>query len=175
MLMHQTLSKGWCCAGSRLLPGLIVGPRGPLVEGRPLLRSAQSPKPAVSGLALRLGGHYAGDPLPMNGPASAASATSGVSLGCICANTSRTSVPRANSTGGGTRPRARSKGLALSPGEGTGRALGCIPRVGYHVLDTTCWIPRVGYHSHPGHREGEGFSHRVVLWAGDLPEEHFDD
>jgi len=50
-----------------------------------------------------------------------------------------------------------------------------IPRVGYHVLDTTCWIPRVGYHSHPGHREGEGFSQRVVLWAGDLPEEHFED
>ena len=41
MLMHQTLSKGWCYARSRLLLGLIVRPRGRLVEGRP----SDTPKP----------------------------------------------------------------------------------------------------------------------------------
>src|ERR671924_279765 len=35
-MLHQTLSKGWCRDGSGLLLGLIVRPRGRLVEARPL-------------------------------------------------------------------------------------------------------------------------------------------
>src|ERR671911_997438 len=42
MLMHQTLSKGWCHARSRLLLGLIVRVGGRLVEARALFGAAQS-------------------------------------------------------------------------------------------------------------------------------------
>jgi hypothetical protein len=57
MLMHQTLSKGWSHARSRLLLDLIVRPRGRLVEGLTLLRYA---KTRPSGLASRLGSTYPG-------------------------------------------------------------------------------------------------------------------
>jgi hypothetical protein len=49
MLMHQTLSKGWCHARSRLLLGLIVRVGGRLVEARALFGAAES---RPSGLAL---------------------------------------------------------------------------------------------------------------------------
>ena len=42
MLMHQTLSKGWCDARSRLLLGLIVRPRGRLVEAQARFGTTES-------------------------------------------------------------------------------------------------------------------------------------
>src|SRR5215218_1815582 len=62
MLMHQTLSKGWCHARSGLLLGLIVRARGRLVEARARFaaaedRSARPPK--------RSGGHHPGHPRPV--------------------------------------------------------------------------------------------------------------
>ena len=47
MLMHQTLSKGWCHARSRLLLGLIVRVRGRLVEARALFGAARAGRPAL--------------------------------------------------------------------------------------------------------------------------------
>jgi hypothetical protein len=46
MMVHQTLSKGWCHARSRLLLGLIVRARGRLVEARALFGAAES-RPAL--------------------------------------------------------------------------------------------------------------------------------
>ncbi len=62
MLMHQTLSKGWCHARSRLLLGLIVRVGGRLVEARALFGAAES---RPSGLAYRPRGHHAGHPRPV--------------------------------------------------------------------------------------------------------------
>jgi Transposase DDE domain len=58
-MLHQTLSKGWCRDGSGLLLGLIVRPRGRLVEAGVLLGASEnrSARPAH-----RLGGHDACDP-----------------------------------------------------------------------------------------------------------------
>ena len=62
MLVHQTLSKGWCRHGSGLLLGLIVRPRGRLGEARSRLAAteARSARPAQ-----RSGGHYPGHPRPV--------------------------------------------------------------------------------------------------------------
>src|SRR5215204_964151 len=62
MLMHQTLSKGWCHARSRLLLGLIVRVGGRLVEARALFGAAES---RPSGLAYRPRGHHTGHPRPV--------------------------------------------------------------------------------------------------------------
>src|SRR5215210_1323317 len=53
-MLHQTLSKGWCRDGSGLLLGLIVRPRGRLVEARPLFGAIES---RSTGSAQRSGGH----------------------------------------------------------------------------------------------------------------------
>ena len=62
MLMHQTLSKGWCHARSRLLLSLIVRAGGRLVEARALFGAAEkrSARPAQ-----RSGGHHPGHPRPV--------------------------------------------------------------------------------------------------------------
>src|SRR5829696_3254124 len=65
MLMHQTLSKGWCHARSRLLLGLIVRVGGGLVEARALFAAAQS---RPSGLAYRPRGYHPGHPRPVVAP-----------------------------------------------------------------------------------------------------------
>src|SRR5215217_8105275 len=59
LMLHQTLSTGWCRDGSGLLLGLIVRPRGRLVEAGVLLGASEnrSARPAH-----RLGGHDACDP-----------------------------------------------------------------------------------------------------------------
>src|SRR5215204_2127927 len=62
MLMHQTLSKGWCHARSRLLLGLIVRVGGRLVEARALFGAAES---RPSGLAYRPRAHHPGHPRPV--------------------------------------------------------------------------------------------------------------
>src|SRR5215212_11270335 len=62
MLMHQTLSKGWCHARSPLLLGLIVRVGGRLVEARALFGATES---RPSGLAYRPRGHHAGHPRPV--------------------------------------------------------------------------------------------------------------
>jgi len=62
MLMHQTLSKGWCHARSRLLLGLIVCVGGRLVEAQALFGAAQN---WPSGLANRPRGHHPGHPRPV--------------------------------------------------------------------------------------------------------------
>src|ERR671911_1061352 len=62
MLMHQTLSKGWCHARCRLLLGLIVRVGGRLVEAQALFGAAQS---WPSGLAYRPRGHHPGHPRPV--------------------------------------------------------------------------------------------------------------
>jgi hypothetical protein len=46
MLRHHTLSKGWCHARSRLLLGLIVRPRGRLVDAQTRFEAAES-RPAL--------------------------------------------------------------------------------------------------------------------------------
>jgi hypothetical protein len=98
MLMHQTLSKGWCHARSRLLLGLIVRVGRRLVEAQALFGAAQS---WTSGLAYRDPEVITlAFPQPSSGPASEASEISGALLMHICAPTSRTSVPKANSTAG---------------------------------------------------------------------------
>jgi hypothetical protein len=58
-MVHQTLSKGWCRHGSGLLLGLIVRPRGRLVEAGVLLGASEnrSTRPAQ-----QLGGHDACEP-----------------------------------------------------------------------------------------------------------------
>jgi hypothetical protein len=62
MLMHQTLSKGWCRDGSGLLLGLIVRVRGRLVEAQPLLGATENRSACT---AHRLGGHHSGHPRPV--------------------------------------------------------------------------------------------------------------
>src|SRR5215207_2512561 len=62
MLMHQTLSKGWCHARSRLLLGLIVRVGGRLVEAQALFGAAQS---WTASLAYRPRGHHPGHPRPV--------------------------------------------------------------------------------------------------------------
>jgi hypothetical protein len=62
MLMHQTLSKGWCHARSGLLLGLIVRVGGGLVEAQALFAAAQS---WTSGLAYRPRGYHPGYPRPV--------------------------------------------------------------------------------------------------------------
>jgi hypothetical protein len=156
MLMHQTLSKGWCHARSGLLLGLIVRPCGRLVEGRPLLRYTEA---RPSALARRLGGTYAGHPLPM------APLPQRARLLAFRFFAPARILPHPLFSEpvqpAGACAGARSKSLAPSPGWGTGRALGRLP----------C----VGYHPHPGHREGEGFSQGALLRAGDIRQECFED
>jgi hypothetical protein len=62
MLMHQTLSKGWCRDGSGLLLGLIVRVRGRLVEAQALLGATENRSACT---AHRLGGHHSGHPRPV--------------------------------------------------------------------------------------------------------------
>jgi hypothetical protein len=62
MLLHQTLSKGWCRDGSGLLLGLIVRVRGRLVEAQPLLGATENRSACT---AHRLGGHHSGHPRPV--------------------------------------------------------------------------------------------------------------
>src|SRR5215207_6634113 len=61
-MLHQTLSKGWCHARSRLLLGLIVRPRGRLVEARSRFAAAENRSPCP---AQRSGGHHPGYPRPV--------------------------------------------------------------------------------------------------------------
>jgi hypothetical protein len=58
MLMHQTLSKGWCHAGSRLLLGLIVRASRRLVEAQALFGATEN---WSSSPAYRPRGHHLGN------------------------------------------------------------------------------------------------------------------
>src|SRR5829696_716613 len=62
LIVHQTLSKGWCRDGSGLLLGFIVRPRGRLVEAQSLLRATEARSACP---AHRLGGHHPGHPRPV--------------------------------------------------------------------------------------------------------------
>jgi hypothetical protein len=121
MLMHQTLSKGWCRDGSGLLLGLIVRPRGRLVEARARSAAAEEPVgPPCS--AIRRSSPWPSS--PSSGPASEARGTSGASLGRTCAPTSLPSVRRAGSIGA-SEPWSR-------------RCASCSsPSAVYRVMDTT--------------------------------------
>src|ERR671917_1185015 len=62
LMLHQTLSKGWCRDGSGLLLGFIVRARGRLAEALSLLPATEnrSARPAH-----RLGGNHPGHPRPV--------------------------------------------------------------------------------------------------------------
>src|SRR5215204_2190153 len=156
LMLHQTLSKGWYHARCRLLLGLIVRPRGRLVEGLTLLGYAQT---RPSGLASRLGSTCAGHPLPM-APLQKRARLLAFRFFAPARILSHPLFAEPVQPAGACA-RARSKSLAPSPGQGTGRALGR--------------LPRAGYYPHPGHREGESFSQRALLRAGFLRQERFED
>jgi hypothetical protein len=143
-MLHQTLSRGWCRDGSRLLLGLIVRPRGRLVEARVLPGATEdrSSRPAHRPGSFDPGHSCPVTPLPQRErlleicvgapalllPYPLLPEPAKPAHPCPCARTTRSAA-------------------CLCPG--TSRAFGA--------------LPRARHHSYPGHREGEGFSQRVVL------------
>src|SRR5215207_1238513 len=156
MLMHQTLSKGWCHAGSRLLPGLIVRPRRRLVEAQALFGVAES---WPSSLAYRPRGHHPGDPRPV------APLQKRARFLALCSRTSAPLLPEP------LFPKPTQPEGALS-GARFARLPACS---GPNALWCFGGLPCPGHYSHSCHCEGESFSQGTVCRAGHLREERLQD
>src|SRR5215204_1110885 len=143
MLMHQTLSKGWCHAGSRLLLGLIVRAGGRLVEAQALFAAAES---WSSSLAYRPRGHHPGNSRPV------ASFQKRARFLALCSRTSAPLLPYPLLPEP-TQPEGALCGARVAQlPAGSGRnALWCFGG-----------LPCPGHYSHPGHCEGESFSQGAV-------------
>src|SRR5215207_1282005 len=157
MLMHQTLSKGWCRNGSGLLLGLIVRPRGRLVEeARPLFGAIEN---RSTGSAQRSGGHHPSHPRPV------ASLSQRARLLALRSLAPALLLPYSLHPGPAQSahpsPGARVAPLAASLRRGALGAFG--------------GLPRPGHYPHPGYREGEGFSQGALLWAGELRAQRLQD
>src|SRR5215211_6553227 len=156
MLMHQTLSKGWCHARSRLLLGLIVRVGGGLVEARTLFAAAES---WTSGLAYRPRGNHPGHRRPV------APLQKRARFLALCAGTSAPLLPEA------LFPKPTQPQGALC-GARFARLPACS---GPNALWRFGGLPCPGHHSHPGHGEGESFSQGAVCRAGHLRQERLQD
>jgi hypothetical protein len=156
MLMHQTLSKGWCHARSGLLLGLIVRPRGRLVEARARFAAAENRSACP---AQRSGGHHPGY------PCSVASLPQREGLLALRLGTSALLLPyplfaepvqpACPSLG------ARDARLAAGLRPRTRRAFGR--------------LSRYGHDARPCDGEGEGFSQGPLLRAGYLRQKRLQD
>src|SRR5215207_9022005 len=157
MLAPNLLPKAVPHDGSRLLLGLIVRPRGRLVEGRPSLECASQGWPSCPPFRER--GPYPGHPRPVAslpqregflalrvGPP--APLLPEVVLPGPAQSAHPSPCARAARVAARLRPRAR-------------RAFGR--------------LSGDGHHSRSGYREGEGFSQGALLRAGYLREERFQD
>src|SRR5215211_6157353 len=152
MLMHQTLSKGWCHARSPLLLGLIVRVGGRLVEARALFGATES---RPSGLAYRPRGHYAGHPRPV-APLQKRARFLALRSGTSAPLLPEPLFPKP------TQPQGALSGARFAP----------LPaRDGPNALWRFGGLPCPGHHSHPGHREGKSFWQGAVCRAGHLRQE----
>src|SRR5215212_7345404 len=156
MLMHQTLSKGWCHARSPLLLGLIVRVGGRLVEARALFGATES---RPSGLAYRPRGHHAGHPRPV-APLQKRARFLALRSGTSAPLLPEPLFPKP------TQPQGALSGARFAP----------LPaRDGPNALWRFGGLPCPGHHSHPGHREGKSFSQGAVCRAGHLRQERLQD
>src|SRR5215218_545221 len=156
MLVHQTLSKGWCHARSRLLLGLIVRARGRLVEAQARFGTTES---RSSGSAQRSGGPHPDHPRPV------APLQKRARFLALRSRTSALLLPEP---------------LFPEPAQPEGALCGArVARLAAWSGPRAPWcfggLPCPGHYSHPGHREGEGFSQGAVLRAGHLREERLQD
>src|SRR5215217_2363243 len=156
MLMHQTLSKGWCHARSRLLLGLIVRVGGRLVEAQALFGAAQS---WTASLAYRPRGHHPGHPRPV------APLQKRARFLALCSRTSAPLLPES---------------LFPKPTQPQGALCGArfarLPTCsGPNALWRFGGLPCPGHYPHPDHREGKSFSQRAVCRASHLRQERFQD
>src|SRR5829696_3059188 len=156
MLMHQTLSKGWCHARSRLLLGLIVRVGGRLVEAQALFGAAQS---WTASLAYRPRGHHPGHPRPV------APLQKRARFLALCSRTSAPLLPES---------------LFPKPTQPQGALCGArfarLPTCsGPNALWRFGGLPCPGHYPHPGPREGKSFSQGAVCRASHLREERLQD
>src|SRR5215203_3425467 len=156
MLVHQTLSKGWCHARSRLLLGLIVRARGRLVEAQARFGTTES---RSSGSAQRSGGPHPDHPRPV------APLQKRARFLALRSRTSALLLPEP---------------LFPEPAQPEGALCGArVARLAAWSGPRAPWcfggLPCPGHYADPGHREGEGFSQGAVLRAGHLREERLQD
>src|SRR5215207_9015377 len=156
MLMHQTLSKGWCHAGSRLLLGLIVRVGGRLVEAQALFGAAQS---WTSSSAYRPRGHHPGNTRPV------ASLEKRARFLALCSGIPAPLLPEP------LLPKPTQPEGALS-----GARIAQLPACnGPNALWCFGGLPCAGHYSHPGHCEGKSFSQGTVCWASHLRQVRLED
>src|SRR5215218_7504863 len=152
MLVHQTLSKGWCHARSRLLLGLIVRARGRLVEAQARFGTTES---RSSGSAQRSGGPHPDHPRPV------APLQKRARFLALRSRTSALLLPEP---------------LFPEPAQPEGALCGArVARLAAWSGPRAPWcfggLPCPGHYSHPGHREGKSFSQGAVCRASHLREE----
>ncbi len=148
-MLHQTLSKGWCRDGSGLLLGLIVRPRGRLVEARPLFGAIEN---RSTGSAQRSGGHHPSHPRPV------ASLSQRARLLALRVGAPAPLLPEVVLSG-------PAQSAHPSPGARVAPLAAGLCR---EALGAFGGLPCPGHYPHPGDREGEGFSQGALLWAGEL-------
>jgi hypothetical protein len=149
-MLHQTLSKGRCRDGSGLLPGLIVRPRGRLVEAQPLLGATENRSPSS---AHRLGGPHPGHPRPVVDSLSQRERLLALRMGAPALLLPESLFPkpvRPQGTGSGARDVLAAARLRPR----TRRAFGALAHDGHYPGGSNC--------------EGEGFWQGTPLRAGDL-------
>src|SRR5215203_2654736 len=155
-MLHQTLSKGWCRFGSGLLLGLIVRPRGRLVEAQPRFAAAEN---RSSCPAQRSGGPHPGHPRPV------ASLLQRARLLALRFFASAPLLPEPLFAEP-AQPAHPSPGARVAP-----LAAG-LRRGSYGAFGR---LPRDGHDAPPGHRKGEGFSQGALLRAGILRAQRLQD
>src|SRR5918998_1429028 len=156
LMLHQTLSKGWCRDGSGLLLGFIVRARGRLAEALSLLPATEnrSARPAH-----RLGGNHPGHPRPV------ASLPQREGLLAFRLLSPALLLPEAllPEPVQPTHP---------SPGARDARSA---TRVRSRTRRTFGGLPRRGHDARLGDGAGEGFSQGALLRAGYLRQERLQD
>jgi hypothetical protein len=155
-MLHQTLSKGWCRHGSGLLLGLIVRPRGRLVEAGVLLGASEnrSARPAQ-----RLGGHDTCDPRAV-APLPQREGLLAFRLGAPALLLPEPLLPEP------VQPQGASLG-----------ARDARPAAGFRPRTRPAFgrVPRSGYHPPAGDGAGEGVPQGALLRAGELRTQRLQD
>ena len=156
MLMHQTLSKGWCHARSRLLLGLIVRVGGGLVEARALFGAAEkrSARPAQ-----RSGGHHPGHPRPV----APLQKREGLLAFRLLSPTLLLPYPLFSKPTQPAHPSLGARDALLAA------CLRPRTRLSFGRLS------RHGHDARPSDGASEGFSQGALLWASELWKEHLQD
>jgi len=155
-MLHQTLSKGWCRDGSGLLLGLIVRPRGQLVDARARFAVAQK---RSSCPAQRSGSPHPGHPRPV-APLQKREGLLALRLG---ASAKLLPEPLFAEP---TQPAHPSPGVRVAP---------LAARLRPRARRAFGRLSRYGHHPHPGHREGKSFSQGPLLRAGHVRQERLQD